>query len=142
MNFKNFEKEIYLKALIDVAQADGNISDKERIFIESQADILEVDIVSFGEINNGWIISKTDNQKMSYTTKMSILMDLITIGYMDGEYDENEKMKVRKVAKIFNVTLKKVTELENWLLKYWKILETGKKLLGFNLNQCIESTIL
>ena len=42
-DFGNLEREYYLKAIISVAWADGIIHEKEREFINAQAELLSID---------------------------------------------------------------------------------------------------
>jgi hypothetical protein len=53
----------------------------------------------------------------SRKSKVSVLLELIGIGHIDGQYSAPESRFIRMVAKAFGISLLEITALENWTLR-------------------------
>ena len=126
-----FDQQEYLKTLIILAKADKKITAEERSFIEAQAILLNVDITPYWE-TTGDNLSVLDPARTSRVTKMVILRDAIALGHIDGDYAQSEKELVLEVAKRLLLTEADIDVMENWLKKYWAVIEEGKKLIGLS----------
>lgn len=121
---EGFEAEVYLKALIAVAQADG-VSSSERDFIQNQATLLGVD-----EVNFEMMISLDDlSNQINAVTRRIIVRDCIVLATVDGDYTENERRRIAGIAEALGVTPERTAQLENWLQQYSDLLEEGQRLL-------------
>ncbi len=116
------EARAYLSYLMTVANADGQLHEKEKEFIELQAQV-------WGIVNFEENVEEEELISLSRTAKMSLLRDSITIAYIDGDYSQEERAKVDELAELLSVESERVADLEEWLLDYWRILERGEELL-------------
>jgi uncharacterized tellurite resistance protein B-like protein len=125
-----FEKEVYIKSLIIVAKADNNYSREEQQFITNQAEVLglKVDEINVDDLNIEHLKSLADCPK---PTRMSIILDSITLGYLDGKYDDDERVIVKKAADFLNISKEEVNLLNDWYLEHQTILHKGQRLLGY-----------
>jgi len=125
-----FEKEVYIKSLIIVAKADNNYSREEQQFITNQAEVLglKVDEINIDDLNIEHLKSLANCPKQ---TRMSIILDSITLGYLDGKYDDDERVIVRKAADFLNISQEEVNLLNDWYLEHQTILHKGQRLLGY-----------
>jgi len=117
----------YLKTMIALCTADGEVHEKEREFIEMQAQLLSLDPAEY------WANPESDltflqHVEMSRITYMTIIRDCIVLGHIDGEYDHAEKEHVVKIASMLGLTASDVDAVEGWLRELWAVLEKGNTL--------------
>ena len=109
-----FDQKIYLKSLISIAQADAQITENEREFIETQAGLLGIDITPYW--NEQKIdISSLDSSSLSHLTKMTIIRDSVVLSYIDRNYSQAEREMVLNIAKNFSINKTEVDKIEEWL---------------------------
>lgn len=131
--FGNLESEYYLKAIVSVALADGIIHEKEREFVNAQAELLSIDPKPYWE-NPEKDFSFLSNAEMSRMSRMTIIRDCIVLGYIDGNYDDSERNRVAQIAENMKIGNSDVEAVEKWLKEFWEVLEKGKSL--FEEEQC------
>jgi len=117
----------YLKTVIAVAHSDGSVPDKEREFIDMQAQLLSLDPTEYWdnpEDNLGFL----NDANMSRQTCMTIIRDCIVLGHIDGNFDENERAKINDIASMLGVKTSDVEAVEEWLKELWAVMEKGSRL--------------
>lgn len=126
----------YLRTLIRVARANGMVHVRERDFVEGQALLAGIDPRSLWEP-----IEETEEWvNVPVSTGQAVLRDCIALAHVDGEYDANEQLAVRRVAARLGVDEARLCELEAdaqhlvpplleggpaWFREYWLL--QGKK---------------
>ncbi len=124
------EEADYIKAIISVAKIDGIIHEKEKEFIEAQAKLLSIDIAPYWEKAGNDDLSYLCDIEMSRITRFMIIRDCITLGYIDGKFEEKERNKIVKIASYLKLTKSDVENVELWLKEFWEILDKGMKLFN------------
>ena len=107
------EAKVYLKALLIVANADGDISDKEKRFLQSQASLLGVEISDYLPFDSQDLFFIHDNDFLEIHKKV-LLRDSIILANIDDSYDEQEKLRIRQIADQLNMDHHVVDLLEDW----------------------------
>ena len=113
-NFNEKEATLYLKALLFLASADGDIQERERKFIESQVQILskKTDVaVSPAEPDTGFLHQTT----MSRAKRMALLRDCLMLASVDGFVDVFERRTLHEMARILDVSSMDMENLEQWV---------------------------
>lgn len=122
---EDFEGELYIRAMISLAKADGVIRDSERDFLEMQARLLGVDINHFLQTE----MHPEDIHALSEVTKRVILRDMIELAHIDNDYDERERKRIFQITKLLSVSPSIVEKLEAYLAEYWSLLGKGRQLI-------------
>lgn len=65
----------------------------------------------------------------SRKSKVSVLLELIGIGHIDGQYSAPESRFIRMVAKAFGISLLEITALENWTLRLTSLTREANTLM-------------
>lgn len=127
-HLQEIDPHVYLKTMVAVAVADGQVHEREQSYINAQAQLLAVNPEPYW-VSPDPTLSFLNTQNLSYTTRISILRDCLVLAYIDGVCDEQEREKVVNIASILHITESKVAELETWLKDLWTVLERGNQLL-------------
>ena len=117
----------YLRTIIAVAHADGEIHEKERQFIDMQAQVLSLDSAEYWR-NPEHDLGFLSNVEMSHPTCMTIIRDCIVLGHLDGDFSETERAKVYDVASLLGRSKSEVDAVESWLKSLWAVMEEGNRL--------------
>jgi tellurite resistance protein len=105
----------------------SEIHEREKEFIETQAQLFSIDTTPYWEDTDD-DISFLRNVEMSRMNRLAIVRDCIVLGYIDGDFNEKERAKVIKIASYLKLSESDVENLENWLKELWAVLEKGKRL--------------
>ena len=125
---ENFNEDLYFKALIAVAKADGNLDKNELSFLKDQAHILDYNLEEV--ISETYDLEQLVTEEISLFTKNTIIKDCISLAFIDDDYDDNERKKIQEIGKVLNISKDKIFEIEKWLEEYWKILKKGEFILS------------
>jgi uncharacterized membrane protein YebE (DUF533 family) len=117
----------YLKTIIAVAYADGHVDEKERQFIDIQAQVLSLSPADYWK-NPEHDLAFLSGVEMSRSTSMTIIRDCIVLGHLDGDFTELERAKVYDVASLLGRSKSDVDAVETWLKKLWAVMEEGNRL--------------
>ena len=125
-----FDAETYLRALIAVVKIDG-IKVIERDYIETRAKVLGVDTVALWEEELKEF--PPIPEEVSEVTRRVIVRDCILLGCIDGEYTDAERAWVHRIATWLSVDIEASDRLEDWLRRYFDLMEEQEMLLsGFD----------
>jgi len=127
-NLQGFEKEIYFKALISVANADNNFNEIEREYLFDQARLLNFDIASIME--KKFTTSELNLKESSSITKKLLIRDCIALAYIDNKYTDAEKFRINEIAINAGLTPKEVETIEKWLIDYWNIMDKAEEIFA------------
>lgn len=122
--FKEFNKaclsdddvEKYIKAIIYISMADGDIHEKEKKYIDMQAQKFSVDAEKFWKEPEE-DLSFLNESDMPKIAKLAIIRDCILIGGRDGYYDIFERQGVSDLANILGIKEDEVANVEKWIRK-------------------------
>ena len=117
----------YLKTIIAVAHADGSVPEKEREFIDMQAQLLSLNPASYWDHPEPDLTFLND-ANMSRQTCMTIIRDCIVLGHVDRNFDEMERAKVNDIASMLGLKTSDVQAVEEWLKELWAVMEKGTRL--------------
>jgi uncharacterized membrane protein YebE (DUF533 family) len=131
LSFTKTEAESYLRALISVARSNGFVHDKEKEFIDIQAQLVSIESGRHWE-NEENDLSFLRNVNMSRMNRMAIIRDCIALGYIDGNFDNKQRANIAKVAGYLKLADSDIEDIETWLKELWAVLEKGRKLFEGN----------
>lgn len=117
----------YLRTMIALASADGEIHEKERLFINMQAQVLSLDPGEYWG-NPEQDLGFLGGVMMSRPTCMTIIRDCIVLGHLDGDFSDTERAKVYDVASLLGGSKSDVDAVETWLKRLWAVMEEGDRL--------------
>ncbi len=122
----------FMKGLLCLAKADGNISEEEKVFFQEtskslgmNAETMEefINILGESEINSEDVIFNARKQAIFF------IRESIQLCYIDSKYDIKEKKLVEKIAGKNNIDINHVNKIEDWVKKTIVLAEEGNKLL-------------
>ena len=122
---EGFDAEVYVRALVAVAQTDG-VRDEERAFITDHAAALGVTPPDFEQNVDVATLGKGTPE----VTRRMIVRDCIVLASMDGDYTATERERIRDIARQLGVDSDVVAKLEAWITKYSDVLGEGQRLLA------------
>lgn len=122
---ENFDAEVYVRALVAVAQTDG-VRDEERAFITDHAGALGVPVPDFEtRIDVGTVGAGTSD-----VTRRMIVRDCIVLAALDGDFSSAERERIKDIAGHLGVSPAMAQKLEAWVTKYAEVVEEGQQLLA------------
>ena len=126
---EDFDRKVYLRCLIAVVKVHG-IEPIERDYVNSRAALLGIEseglwdepLTEFPELQPG----------VSEITRRVIVRDCILMGCIDGEYTDDERTWVHRIAEWLEVSTETCDLLEDWLRRYFDLIDEQEALLcGF-----------
>ena len=109
----------HLSALKKLAMADGVYADSEKRFIEQIAQTyrtsfpeLDIEALQNRELSDEEYAKGLESLKQDALRAKLFLKDLISLGYVDGDYSEPERKLVREIAAKINISEESVDLLE------------------------------
>lgn len=127
---QDFDPRTYLRLLVAQSHLDG-LKPEERNYIQARATVLGLD--PEGLLAEPLTELPPVPETVSETTRRVIVRDCILLGCIDGDYSEMERAHVHRVAKWLSVDLDAVDRIEDWLRRYWDLMEESEALLsGFD----------
>jgi tellurite resistance protein len=110
------DKINYLKGLMRIAKADGNVTDEEKKYYKTVAIGLNVPRVIIDELENTWKDEKDIELCFSDERQaLFFIQEAIQISMIDGEYSASEQQEIKKIAIEAGITLEAVSEFEAWV---------------------------
>ena len=127
---QGFDAQVYLRALITVVKIHG-IEPVERDYVEARARVLGVDPAPL------WAEEERElppiPEDVGELTRRAIVRDCIMMGCIDGEYSDQERARVHEIATWLGVTEETCDHLEDWLRRYFELMDEQEALLsGFD----------
>ncbi len=126
---EDFDAETYLRALIAVVKVHG-IEPVEHDYVEARAKLLGVDATDLWEEDLEDLPPVAES--VSDTTRRVVVRDCILMGCIDGEYTDDERAWVHRIAAWLGVSTHTCNLFEDWLRRYFDLLDEQEALLcGF-----------
>ena len=125
-----FDTQIYLRALIAVVKLHG-IEPVEREYVEARAALLNVDCTDLWD--EDLVEFPPISDEVSVVTRRVVVRDCILMGCIDGDYSDEERAWVHKIAAWLDISTETCDRLEDWLHRYFDLLDEHEALLsGFD----------
>ena len=110
------EKNAYISALVIVANADENVRDEEKCFVDEQANKLGVRSDRLWDEQESESGAWKDRMKkfafLPDFIKEHIVRNAIHLGFIDNDYDQKEKKKVRQIADLIEFSVNAIQSIE------------------------------
>lgn len=121
-------KEAFLELAHVVAQADGFVSGKERGYLQTFMDEMnmhqEMDAFSEPRKLSDIIGNLKDDQ-----IKGIFFMEILLLMYVDGDYNDEEKQIVKDLKHLFGFSEEKYEAYRNWVIRMDQLKIEGMKLI-------------
>lgn len=124
---EDFDSVTYLRLLVAQAQVDGLVPE-ERDYILLRGAMLGVDTEPL--LAEPLRELPPVDPATSETTRRVILRDCIVLACIDGDYTETERARVHEVADWLSVPHSSVDRIEDWLRRYWELMDEAEALLA------------
>jgi hypothetical protein len=111
---KGEEKAAFLALAKKVIAADSDIAEKEMILLESMKKELELDEEAIEDIDDSISIESICAKFASSKSKVSALMELIGIGFVDGKFVHEEQEVIFAIAKHMGISNEETTMYIDW----------------------------
>ena len=130
--FKTEELKVnFLKGLLNIAKADGNVADEELFFFKNAAISLEISEEQINELIA--IAVSIDNAiDLNFENKQQAIMLLregIQLCYIDNKYGEKERQIIANIAKHLKVSTNTLDKIEHWVSEGINWIDRGNDLL-------------
>ncbi|MBF0239275.1 MAG: hypothetical protein HQM12_16360 [SAR324 cluster bacterium] len=122
------QKLAFLKLAKHVARLDDSIIDSlEMEMLSMMAKEMDVTVHEVDDMD--FEFSNLCNKFTDRASKNICLMELIEVGYSNGNYHPNQAAFVSKIAKAFGFDEAHVTNLENWITSMIELFEKAENLI-------------
>ena len=119
------DRVIFLKALVRLAKADGQVDDGEKKFIGELARVFEIPAARAAEIRaaaNDDAVIKEVNRR----TAMELVKEMCMRANSDGDLSDRETLLIGRVGQAMGLELEKVEQIGQWVIDRIVWLEEGK----------------
>ncbi len=121
------QKRTFLILAKQFVLADSKVTSTEEKHLESMQRDVCAEIPSDAEsYDKKELMASFDTSQ----SQISIMLELITLGYIDGEFSEEENQFIHELANTFGISEGKLEKYANWALKHYEVLREGRALLG------------
>ena len=96
-------KELFLRLEMLLVNIDGKYCDSERRLVEQHCREMGIQPIEYDKTVTIEKIAETINREMSVEERKIILIELITVAIIDGDYDEREKEFVEYLRKMLHM---------------------------------------
>ncbi|MED5369542.1 MAG: hypothetical protein VX899_00885 [Myxococcota bacterium] len=124
---QDFDPHTYLRLLVAQALVDG-MTAEERDYILLRGALLDVDATEL--LERPLQTLPPVDPGLSETTRRVILRDCIVLACIDGDFSEAERERVHRLAEWLSVPVESVDRIEDWLHRYWDLMEEAEALLA------------
>ena len=121
----------FLKGLIYLAKADGNVDPIERSFFINAGVNLDISEKNIDELNKLFDVEEYAIE-LEFSNRIQgklLLQEGIQLCYLDGKYDIEEQAIVAYMGELLQIDDDSIEEIENWVLEGVKWRERGYAML-------------
>lgn len=123
------DRVIFLKALVRLAKADGQVDDGEKKFIGELAQVFEIPAARAAEIraaaNDDAVVEEVKKIK-NRRTAMELVKEMCMLANSDGDLSDRETLLIGRVGQAMGLELEKVEQIGQWVIDRIVWLEEGK----------------
>lgn len=123
------ERVAFLKVLVRLAKADGNIDSGEKDFIANLGMIFQVPASRYDEIKNvgdDEEVVKAVKAIRSRRTALELIKEMCLLANSDSDLSDKETLLIGKVGQAMGVELEKIEQISQWVIDRIIWLEEGK----------------
>ena len=109
-------KKQFIKGILYISKADGEIDSSEKKFFEQSALALGLNNDDILKLENDF--NSVDKITVKFDTSretMFFLIQAIQLCYIDGKYTDDEKNAIRSIASLNNISEKAIRSVEEWV---------------------------
>ncbi|BAL00670.1 hypothetical protein OBV_34710 [Oscillibacter valericigenes Sjm18-20] len=113
---KKIDKIAYLRGMVRLSKANGEVAKEEVDYIEAAAAGMGLDEKELAELHMLW--ASESEVKQSFTNKDDaafFIQEAIQLCSVDGSYDESERREIRKISEEIGISDADVVAIENWV---------------------------
>lgn len=122
----NEEKFGLLQLITAIAQADGEISHEEEVFINSYANEHGISFNINSEIDISSACSSINTPK----AKIIALQEIIKMALIDGHYANEERNGALAISNMLSLSSEKFNEIEEWVIQGQSWVKKGEEMLS------------
>lgn len=119
------EKEVFYSLALDLVKVDDDFSDEEKEKIR---------ILSFRFLGEEGYDAEHLNGDITilntFSKKKIVLLELVSLSYIDGVYCEKEKEYICRLADRLQIEKSVVSEIEEWVLRFVEHTQKGVSLIN------------
>ncbi len=121
------QKRTFLILAKQFVLADSKLSSAEERHLESMQREVCAEVPSDAKsYDKKELLVSFDTSK----SQISIILELITLGYIDGEFTEEENQFIHELASAFGISEDELGKYADWALKHYEVLCEGRELIG------------
>ena len=121
------QKRLFLILAKQFVLADSKITSAEKKHLESLQSEVRAKVPGDAEsYDNKELLASFDTVK----SQISVILELITLGYADGEFSEEENQFIHELATVFGISEEELDKYAHWAIKHYEVLSEGRVLIG------------
>lgn len=121
------QKSAFLILAKQLSLSDSKLTSEEERELESMERETGLQIPADAEnIDKTTLLGAFDSSK----SKISTILELILLGYADGEYSEEENHYIQKIASAFGMTEDELDRYTHWALQQYEVMQEARKFWG------------
>lgn len=132
------EKQALLRLVGYLATSDQEINEEERKFVRDLAHDINVSAEGVFEGLDDESLEGLAAAFERESARRVVLVELVDLGMVDGEYFAEEKAAVRQVAEAMDVSEGDVEAIEEWVRQGQQWHREGRELLGLTGDQKVD----
>lgn len=105
--------------------ADGIVTEEEKLLLDmmkkqcaSEVDVLENPLAKIDEIS------------FSYKEKVSFLLEIVGVAYIDSEYQEEEKKLIKTISDKLKISYVLLEDIESWVKRQCIMMQEANTMMG------------
>lgn len=118
---KEEQKRVFLELAYEIAFLDNDLSEEERIMIESYCNEMQMEVPPFIRARSMTEFIETIKEGWGEREKKIILFEIIGLAMIDSNYDEEERKSIISMTEIFGLTDEFRDECEILLKEYFEM---------------------
>ena len=121
------QKRLFLILAKQFVLADSKLTSAEERHLESLQSEVRAEVPGDAEsYDKKELLASFDTAK----SQISIILELITLGYTDGEFSEEENQFIHELATVFGISEEELDKYAHWAIKHYEVLSEGRVLIG------------
>lgn len=117
----NKQKELFLNLALVAASANDVLEDSEKLLLAAYADEMSIDVNKASQMPMEEICKKL--KAISNSKELNqISFEIVGMMMSDSEYDEKEKMFISKMAELFEIPMKRIDEMFEYVNAYSELI--------------------
>lgn len=136
------EKKAFLKLAKEFVMVDGEYSPEEEDLLREFAEEMNIrtdlaPILELGDIERQELFDAFGSRR----SQISAVLELIGMGYADGEYCSNERSFIRQMADTFELSNEDLDRFEDWVLRQLHLFQEATTFWDFDAEEVVEEVV-